>query len=140
MKKIKIVLLVIAFFICIYAFLMFLLSYKNMEMDCINSYNTSGDNFSYMKISVVLNRNVVSNKYDVADEIIKKCEENSFKTIKFSYDRNIPNKLDVYVYLKEKDFDNNNVEFHFEYKYDGDNYDNDFNILDDKEKFKIFID
>ena len=75
---------------------------SNKEMDCVNSMINSYGNGCDARLSIILYQKQIENELDVAKEIIKKCEENSFKTIKFSYDMRIPNELKVYYIVHMK--------------------------------------
>lgn len=136
MKKIMVVLLIImAVVLGVYS----CQSGEAKEMDCVNSMINSYGNGCDARLSIILYQKDVENELEVANEIIKKCEENSFQTIKFSYDMRIPNELKVYVYCTHEDFDEGNEAFSFTYSHDGTGDPDEFNILEDKDHFTITI-
>jgi hypothetical protein len=135
-KKTMVVLLII---ILVVLGVLFFKAGNNKEMDCVNTITNSYGNGCDARLSIILYQKDVEDKLDIAKEIIKKCEENSFKTIKFSYDMRIPNELDVNVYLTEKDFEEGNKAFSFNYDHDGTGDPDKFNILEDKEHFTITL-
>ena len=137
MKKIMVVLLIImAVVLGVYSYQ----SGEAKEMDCVNSMTNTYGNGCDARLSIVLNQKDVENKLDIANEIIKKCEENSFQTIKFSYDMRIPNELKVYVYCTHEDFEEGSEAFSFTYSHDGTGDPDEFNILEDKDHFTITLD
>ena len=137
MKKIMVVLLIImAVVLVVYSYQ----SGEAKEMDCVNSMINSYGNGCDARLSIVLNQKDVENKLVTAKEIIKKCEENSFKTIKFSYDMRIPNELKVYVYCTHEDFEEGSEAFSFTYSHDGTGDPDEFNILENKDHFTITLD
>lgn len=135
-KKIMVVLLIIITVVLVVSFFK---AGNNKEMDCVNTITNSYGNGCDARLSIILYQNKIEDELEVAKEIIKKCEENSFKTIKFSYDMRIPNELDVNVYLSEKDFEEGNKAFSFNYDHDGIGDPDEFNILEDKERFTITL-
>lgn len=137
MKKIMVVLLIImAVVLGVYSYQ----SGEAKEMDCVNSMINSYGNGCDARLSIILYQKQIENELDVANEIIKKCEENSFQTIKFSYDMRIPNELKVYVYCTHEDFEEGNEAFSFTYSHDGTGDPDEFNILEDKDHFTITLD
>lgn len=137
MKKIMVVLLIImAVVLGVYSYQ----SGEAKEMDCVNSMINSYGNGCDARLSIILYQKQIENELDVANEIIKKCEENSFQTIKFSYDMRIPNELKVYVYCTHEDFEEGNETFSFTYSHDGTGDPDEFNILEDKDHFTITLD
>lgn len=73
------------------------------------------NNFREEKISVILNKLFVTNEEAFAKEIIKKCRENSFKSIIFAHDLAKPNALYVTVYLSEDSMKSGRSIFEFSY-------------------------
>ena len=108
------------------------------EMEVYNSFTTSADNFEMASLNVVVNRLFVPNKEKCANEILQHCIKNDFKNILFSYDYAIPNELKVDVYLAEWDIRHSRKLFSFEYVAE-DNLRYQYNILDDTDKFQMFI-
>ena len=56
-------------------------------------------------ISVIANKVWISDKEKIAEELVKKCIENNFQEIMFSYDlRGYPNGLHITVYTNKITF------------------------------------
>ena len=53
-------------------------------------------------LTVVVNKLYVADQKVCAEEIVKRCRENSFKSVRFSYDQSIPNALYVTVYSSKR--------------------------------------
>lgn len=136
-KKSMVVLLIIMAVVLVVSFFK---AGSNKEMDCVNSMTNSYGNGCDARLSIILYQKDVENELEVANEIIKKCEENSFQTIKFSYDMRIPNELKVYVYCTHEDFEEGSEAFSFTYSHDGTGDPDEFNILEDKDHFTITLD
>ena len=136
MKKHKLV-VVLLIIMSVVLGVLFLNNKEPKEMDCVSSITDTCNNSCAARLSVILYQKEINNELSVAKEIIKKCEENSFTTIKFSYDMRIPNELDVNVYLTEKDFEEGEKAFSFNYSHDGTGDPDEFDILHDSERFTI---
>lgn len=140
LKAKKILIFIVILFVAVIIFVCHSSTGKEQEMDCVNDFTTSCANSCSARLSIILYQKTIEDKEEVAREIIKKCENNSFRTIKFAYDMRIPNQLYVYVYLTEKDFENGEVAFSFTYEHNGTGDPDEFNILDNKEEFEIVFD
>lgn len=71
-----------------------------------------------------------------AKEIIKKCKENSFKSIMFAHDLTKPNALYVTVYLSEDSMKSGRSIFEFSYIMEDDRHGL-YNIVDNPEHFTL---
>ena len=69
------------------------------DMDVYGSYAMTADNYHEERLTVVLNKLYVADQKACAEKIVKCCRENSFKSVRFSYDQSIPNVLYVIVYV-----------------------------------------
>ena len=103
--------------------------------DCVNSISTNED----MYLKVVANRETIEDKAEFAWEIIKMCQENTFKTIMFSYDLGgYPTSLDIDVYLWKDDIGEKDPVMHIEFKpiesLQG------YDIVNDADKFELYVD
>ena len=69
--------------------------------DAINSsrFNTTEH------LTVIANQEEIEDKHKLAKQIVEMCQNNSFQSIKFSYDMVCPTELQINVYKTEKDFD-----------------------------------
>ena len=63
---------------------------------------TSSENFQEEHVTFTLNRLIITDKEKCAEEIIKKCRENDFTSILFSYDVAKPNALYGTVYRSRR--------------------------------------
>ena len=70
------------------------------DMDVYGSHAMTSDNYHEERLTVVVNKVYVEDQKVCAEEIVKRCRENSFKSVRFSYDQSIPNALYVTVYCK----------------------------------------
>lgn len=102
--------------------------------DAINSFRFNTTEY----LSVVANQNDIKDKHDLAKQIIKMCQENSFQSIKFSYDMVCPAELQINVYSTEKDFYNNKkfCEITFLPEERNEKYD----IIHNSDKFILYVD
>ena len=104
------------------------------DMDITGSYIVSFDD-EEERLSVVANKLYVTDRKACAEEIIKRCRENSFKSIRFSYDQAIPNALYVTVYSSKREVDKGRKMFSFSYLPVDTN--GTYNIVNDPEKFML---
>ena len=105
------------------------------ELDCVSSTNMDGD----YNLTIVANRNEIEDREEFAWEVIKKCQDNSFKTILFSTDVNgYATELDMDVYLWEDDIGEKDpvMEIKFTPVENMQGYD----IVNDADKFELYID
>lgn len=107
------------------------------DMDVCSSHTTSFDNYEEERLSVVVNKLYVADQKACAEEIIKRCRENSFKSVRFSYDQTIPNALYVTVYGSDWQVKHGKAMFSFSYLPNDMN--GPYNIVNDSEKFMLDI-
>lgn len=103
------------------------------EPDVINS--TSFNKNQYLNL--IANKPYINDKYAFAEEIIQMCKNNSFHTIKFSYDKSYPTGIYIDVYLNKDDFDAGKKFMKIEYSQN--NEQTVYNVFDNPEKFKLLI-
>lgn len=71
------------------------------DMDVYGSYAMTADNYHEERLTVVVNKLYVADQKACAEEIVKRCRENSFKSVRFSYDQSVPNALYMTVYASK---------------------------------------
>lgn len=103
------------------------------DMDVYGSHAMTADNYHEERLTVVVNKLYVADQKACAEEIVKRCRENSFKSVRFSYDQSIPNALYVTVYASKRQAERGKQMFSFSYL----PQDNEgtYNIIDDSEEF-----
>ncbi len=94
------------------------------------------DNHYELRVSVILNTLVVTDQQKCAEQIFEKCRDNSFHSVRFSYDIQIPHALSVTVYKNQKDAESGNSAFRFSYQQEN-QIDGSYNIVDNPEKFTL---
>ena len=60
-----------------------------------NELAMTADNYHEERLTVVVNKLYVADQKICAEEIVKRCRENSFKSVRFSYNQSIPNALTI---------------------------------------------
>ena len=102
--------------------------------DAVNStrFNTTEH------LTVVANQEEIADKEELAKQIIKMCRENSFQSIKFSYDMVCPTELQINVYKTEKDLNDNKKFCEIEYSSEEEN--EEYDIIHNPEKFILHVD
>lgn len=104
-------------------------------MDVYGSHAMTADNYHEERLTVVVNKLYVEDQKACAEEIVKRCRENSFKSVRFSYDQSIPNALYVTVYSSKRQAEKGTQMFSFSYlPEDGDRT---YNIVNDSDKFML---
>lgn len=103
------------------------------EPDVISSMKTNQDE----RLIIIANRNQINNKEDFAEYLIKKCKENTFKTIKFSIDYGYATSLYLSVYLWEDQVNGREPVMVVEYL--PDEWGQEYDIFHDPEKFQMYI-
>lgn len=106
-------------------------------MEVYNSFSTTSGSYMEERLSVIANKLYIKDKMACAEEIVRRCRENDFHNILFSYDYAIPNELQVAVYLSEGDAKEGKEVFSFTYT-SGENSE-EYNIVEHPEKFEIQI-
>lgn len=104
-------------------------------MDVYGSHAMTADNYHEERLMVVVNKLYVEDQKVCAEEIVRRCRENSFKSVRFSYDQSIPNALYVTVYSSKQQAEKGIQMFSFSYlPEDGDGT---YNIVNDSDKFML---
>ena len=103
------------------------------DMDVYGSHAMTADNYHEERLTVVVNKLYVADQKACAEEIVKRCRENSFKSMRFSYDQSIPNALYVTVYASKRQAERGKQMFSFSYL--PQDSEGTYNIIDDSEEF-----
>ena len=103
------------------------------DMDVYGSHAMTADNYHEERLTVVVNKLYVADQKACAEEIVKRCRENSFKSVRFSYDQSIPNALYVTVYASKRQAERGKQMFSFSYLLQ--DSEGTYNIIDDSEEF-----
>ena len=103
------------------------------EPDVINSLSMNEEHY----LSLIANRDSIDDKYAFAEEVIQMCKDNSFHTIKFSYDMGYPTGIYINVYLTKEDFEKGESFMKIEYS-QGDGL-LEYNIFDNPEEFELAV-
>ena len=107
------------------------------DMDVYGSYAMTADNYHKERLTVVVNKLFVADQKACAEEIVKRCRENSFKSVRFSYDQSIPNALYVTVYASKWQAEKGKQMFSFSYF--PEDSEGTYNIVNDSDKFILKI-
>lgn len=113
---------------------------EKIEMDIITSNNTTADNWYELDLSVIVDKDIVSDKKACSEEIIQHILANDFHSSRFSFDiSGYPNEVTVDVYTSEKNIQNNIKEYSFSYitKFNTQNVGKQNNIKDNPEEYEI---
>lgn len=105
------------------------------DMDVYGSYAMTADNYHEERLTVVVNKLYVADQKACAEEIVKRCRENSFKSVRFSYDQSVPNALYVTVYASNWQAERGKQMFSFSYL--PENRNGTYNIVNDSDKFSL---
>ncbi len=111
-----------------------------VEMDVLSSHSTTADNWYELNISVIADKDTVSDKDACSQEIIQHILDNDFHSTRFSFDLSgYPNKIDVDVFTSEKNFKKGKIAYSFEYatEFNTENLDIQKNIKDNPDEFEI---
>ena len=103
------------------------------DMDVYGSHAMTADNYHEERLTVVVNKLYVADQKACAEEIVKRCRENSFKSVRFSYDQSVPNALYVTVYASKRQAERGKQMFSFSYL--PQDSEGTYNIIDDSEEF-----
>lgn len=102
--------------------------------DCVNSFESN----NFYNLSIIANRKEIDNKEEFALQLIEQVRNNDFHKIQFSYDvKGFPIGLEMRVYLTEEDKANGNLFMCV--RFTQENIINEYNIVDDYEKFNLEI-
>ena len=101
------------------------------DMDVYGSHAMTADNYHEERLTVVVNKLYVADQKACAEEIVKRCRENSFKSVRFSYDQSIP----VTVYASKRQAEKGKQMFSFSYL--PEDSEETYNIVNDSDKFML---
>ena len=108
-----------------------------LDMDVYGSHAMTADNYHEERLTVVVNKLYVEVQKVCAEEIVKRCRENSFKSVRFSYDQSIPNVLYVTVYAPKWQAEKGKQMFAFSYL--PEDSDGTYSTIDNPEEFILEI-
>lgn len=90
-------------------------------------------------LTVIANIDIIEDKEKFAREVIRMCQKNSFRSIRFSPDIDgYPSELSITVYLNRKDIEKKEPVCKIEFMTD--DYNEDYDIKNDTDKFQIYLD
>ncbi len=105
------------------------------DMDVYGSHAMTADNYHEERLTVVVNKLYVEDQKVCAEEIVRRCKENSFKSVRFSYDQSIPNAFICDGIFIKATAEKGIQMFSFSYlPEDGDGT---YNIVNDSDKFML---
>ena len=107
------------------------------DMDVYGSHAMTADNYHEERLTVVVNRLYGADQKVCAEEIVKRCRENSFKSVRFSNDQSIPNVLYVTVYAPKWQAEKGKQMFAFSYL--PEDSDGTYSTIDNPEEFILEI-
>ena len=105
------------------------------DMDVYSSHAMTEDNYHDERLTVVVNKLYGADQKVCAEEIVKRCRENSFKSVRFSYDQSVPDALYVTVYASKRQAAKGTQMFSFSYL--PEDSDETYNIVNDSDKFML---
>lgn len=108
--------------------------HKEGEPDVISSMKMNQDEI----LTVVANRNQIEDKEDFAKFLVEKCKDNSFQSVRFSTDYGYATSLNLRVYLWEDEIEGQEPVMVVEYK--PVEWGMDYDIVNDPEKFQMYVD
>lgn len=104
------------------------------EPDVINSIRTGNDE----RLTVVANRDEIEDKEEFARMLVNMCQENSFKTIKFSTDFGYATKLNMRVYLWRDEIEENEPVMTVDFE--PIDWKQEYDIVNNPEEFELYVD
>lgn len=107
------------------------------EMDVYNSRITSFDNGYIEDLTIIVNKECISDYEECAKKIIQKYINNDYDSMIFSFDYGYPSELNATVFLSENDINNSNPAFEMTYYQESNTYE--YNIKNNPEKFHLEI-
>lgn len=105
------------------------------DMDVYGSYAMTADNYHEERLTVVVNKLYVADQKVCAEESVKRCRENSSKSVRFSYAQSVPNALYVTVYALKRQVEKGKQMFLFSYL--PEDSEGTYNIVNDSDKFML---
>lgn len=100
----------------------------------MSSISTNQD----VTLTIVANSDDITDPSSFADELLTMCKDNTFHTIKMSYDSGYPTSLTMRVYKWEDEIEGNSPVMVIDYQ--PNDYTKGYNIIDDPEEFELTID
>lgn len=104
------------------------------EPDVINSIRSNNDE----RLVVIANRDEIEDKIEFAKLLVKMCQENSFKIIKFSTDMGYATSLNMRIYLWRDEIEGNDPIMTVEFK--PDDWRQEYDIVNNPEMFDLYVD
>lgn len=104
------------------------------EPDVINSIRSGNDE----RLTVVANRDEIEDKEEFARLLVSMCQENSFKTIKFSTDFGYATKLNMRVYLWRDQIEGNDPVMTVDFE--PIDWKPGYDIVNNPEMFELYVD
>lgn len=104
------------------------------EPDVINSIRSGNDE----RLTVIANRDEIEDKEEFAKLLVKMCQENSFKTIKFSTDYGYATQLNMRVYLWRDEIEGNEPVMTVDFE--PIDWKQEYDIVNNPEQFELFVD
>lgn len=104
------------------------------EPDVVSSFAMNRDE----NLTVVANRNKITDKEAFAKQLLQMCRDNSFQSIKFSNDQGYATSLDMNVYSWKEDIEDGEPVMQVEYR--PIEYGVEYDIVHDPDKFQLFVD
>ena len=83
----------------------------------------------------MVNKLYVADQKVCAEEIVKRCRENLFKSVQFIYDQSVPNALYVTVYASKRQAAKGTQMFSFSYL--PEDSDETYTIVNESDKFMV---
>lgn len=104
------------------------------EPDVVSSMKSNQDE----NLVVVANQDSIEDKVEFAKLLVKMCQENSFKTIKFSTDFGYATSLDIRVYLWKDEIKDHEPVMRVEFK--PIEWNREYDIVNNPDKFQLLVD
>lgn len=104
------------------------------EPDVINSIRSNNDE----RLVVIANRDEIEDKVEFAKLLVKMCQENSFKTIKFSTDFGYATSLEMRVYLWRDEVEGNDPVMTVDFE--PIDWSKGYDIVNNPEEFELYVD
>lgn len=103
--------------------------------DVVSSMSMNNDHY----LKVVANSAKVDDKEEFARKVIHMCQDNSFRSVRFSTDINgYPSELDITVYLNRKAAEKGEAVCEIEFS--ADDFSKGYDIKNDADKFHLYLD
>ena len=87
-----------AIVICISVVMMVIYLQFGRNLDVCSSYGMRGSNYYEKNITILANKLFILNEKNCKKEIIQRCKDNNFNSIRFRFDGGMPDKWRVTVY------------------------------------------